>query len=74
MVYKVEAVEDLPIASVREEIARTLQTEKTKSAFDSLQNSAKTTLDESYFAPPAAPSLKDPGEAPSAQNPAPGKK
>jgi hypothetical protein len=74
MVYKVEAVEDLPIASVREEIARTLQTEKTKSAFDSLQNSAKTTLDESYFATPAPPSLKNPGEAPTAENPAPGKK
>jgi PPIC-type PPIASE domain len=74
MVYKVEAVEDLPIASVREEIARTLQTEKTKNAFDSLQNSAKTTLDESYFATPAPPSLKNPGEAPTAENPAPGKK
>jgi hypothetical protein len=74
MVYKVEAVEDLPIASVREEIARTLQSEKTKSAFESLQNSAKTTLDENYFATPAPPSLRSPGEAPTAENPAPGKK
>jgi hypothetical protein len=74
MVYKVEAVEELPVASVREEIARTLQTEKTKNTFDSLQNSAKTTLDESYFATPAPPTLRNPGEAPTAENPAPGKK
>jgi hypothetical protein len=45
-----------------------------KNSFDSLTNSAKTTLDENYFATPAPPTLKKPGEAPTAQTPPPGKK
>ena len=77
MVYKIEAVEDLPVTSVRDEIVRKLETDKIKSSFDALQNSAKTTLDEAYFAtpaPPAPPTLRNPGEAPAAQAPPPGKK
>ena len=74
MVYKIVEFKDLPVASVHDEIARTLQAEKMKSAMDSLTNSVKTTLDESYFgasAPGAnAPTLRKPGETP-AQNPAP---
>jgi hypothetical protein len=65
-IYKVEEVKDLPLAGVREEIVRTLQGENMKNSFDSLQNSAKTTYDEAYFATPAPPSLKNPG-GPSAQ-------
>jgi hypothetical protein len=74
MIYKVVEVKELPVASVHDEIARTLQGEKMKNAFDSLQNSTKTTLDESYFATPAPPTLRNPGEAPTAQTPPPGKK
>jgi PPIC-type PPIASE domain len=72
MVYKVAEVKDLPVASVRDEISRTLQAEKLKSAMDALQTSVKTTLDESYFGAAAAnaPTLRKPGETP-AQNPAP---
>lgn len=65
-IYKIEEIKDLPLASVREEIVRTLQGENMKNSFDSLQNSAKTTYDEAYFATPAPPSLKNPG-GPSAQ-------
>lgn len=74
MIYKVEGSEQLPLASVREEVARTLQAENTRKAFDELQGSIKTTLNESYFAVPAPPSLKSPGEQPAAEQPAPGKK
>lgn len=75
MVYKIIEVKDLPVATVHDEIARTLQAEKLKAAMDGLQNSVKTTLDESYFAAanaPAAgaPTLRKPGETPT-QNPAP---
>jgi len=73
MIYKIEAVEDLPITSVHDEIVRKLETDKIKSSFDALQNSAKTTLDEAYFATPAPPTLRNPGEAPAAQTPPPGK-
>ncbi len=73
MIYKVVEVKELPVASVRDEIARTLQGDKMKNALDSLQNSTKTTLDESYFATPAPPTLRNPGEAPTAQAPPPGK-
>jgi hypothetical protein len=74
MIYKVLEVKELPVASVRDEIARTLQGDKMKKAFDSLQDSTKTTLDESYFATPAPPTLRNPGEAPTAPAPPPGKK
>jgi hypothetical protein len=77
-IYKIEEIKDLPLASVHDEIARTLQGQNTKNAFDSLQNSAKTTFDDKYFAGPAPPSLKNPGERPASQGtttpPPPGKK
>jgi hypothetical protein len=69
MVYKIVEIKDLPVATVHDEIARTLQAEKLKAAMDSLQNSVKTTLDESYFATPAPPTLRNPNELP-VQNPA----
>ena len=74
MVYKVTDTKDLPVASVHDEIARTLQAEKLKAAMDGLQNSVKTTLDESYFASPAPPTLRTPGELPVQNPPPPGKK
>lgn len=74
MVYKVTDTKDLPIATVHDEIARTLQAEKLKAAMDGLQNSVKTTLDESYFASPAPPTLHSPGELPVQNPPPPGKK
>jgi hypothetical protein len=77
-IYKIEEIKDLPLASVHDEIARTLQGQNMKNSFDSLQNSAKTTFDDSYFATAAPPSLRNPGEAPPAKGtttpPAPGKK
>jgi hypothetical protein len=82
IVYKVIEMKDLPVANVHDEIARVLQGEKLKSALDALQSSVKTSLDESYFASPAAPTLRNPGESqpgsngrmPAAQNsPASGK-
>jgi hypothetical protein len=75
-IYKVTEVKDLPLASVHDEIARALQGQNMKNAYDSLQNSAKTTFDSTYFATPAAPSLRNHGEAPAPQGttPPPGKK
>ena len=77
-IYKIEEIKDLPLASVHDEIARALQGQNMKNSFDSLQNSAKTTFDDSYFAPAAPPSLRNPGEPPPAKGattpPPPGKK
>lgn len=70
MVYKIVEVKDLPMASARDEISRTLQAEKLKAAMDGLKSSVKTSLDESYFGVTAAPTLRKPGETPT-QNPAP---
>jgi hypothetical protein len=74
MVYKITDIKDLPVATVHDEIARTLQAEKLKAAMDGLQNSVKTTLDESYFAAPPQPTLRSPGELPVQNPPPPGKK
>jgi hypothetical protein len=75
-IYKVTEVKELPLASVHDEIARAAQGQNIKSSFDSLENSAKTTFDNTYFATPAPPSLRNPGETPAAQGktPPPGKK
>ncbi len=83
VVYKVEAVEDLPVASVHDEISRKLASDHERGAIESLQNSTK--LDDAYFAaptampPPAAPTMRNPGEVAPAPGPAsptsaPGKK
>ncbi|PYV51428.1 MAG: hypothetical protein DMG92_04510 [Acidobacteria bacterium] len=77
-IYKVAEIKDLPLATVHDEIARTVQGQNVKNAFDSLEKSAKTTLDSTYFAGPAPPSLRNPGEQPAKQGttapPPPGKK
>ena len=72
VVYKIEAIEDVSVASVHDEISRKLASDREKGAIESLQNSTK--LDDAYFAtpaPPAPPTLRNPGEA--APTPAPGK-
>lgn len=81
MIYKVNDFQDQPLESVKEEIARSLQNQKLKSASEELQKSAveNTTYNDAYFAVPVAPSLKNPGEpkaSPSGApaSPAPGKK
>jgi len=79
MIYKVEDYEDQPLTDAREEVSRTLRTEKIKTASEALQKTAQTdtTYNDAYFAVPAAPTLRNPGEAPAPANPspqAPGKK
>jgi parvulin-like peptidyl-prolyl isomerase len=75
-IYKVTETKDLPLASVHDEIAHALQGQNIKNSFDSLENSAKTTYEHTYFSTPAPPSLRNPGEAPAQQGttPPPGKK
>jgi len=81
VIYKVEAIEEVPVASVHDEISRALASGREKGAIESLQNSTK--LDDAYFAPavamPTPPTMRDPGEvapstAPSSPTSAPGKK
>lgn len=64
LIYKIQDKQDLPVASVREEIARSVVAERTRKEIEELQGSIKTTLDESYFATPAPPSLRNPNELP----------
>lgn len=77
-IYKVEEIKDLPLATVHDEISHAMQGQNMKNSFDSLQNSAKTTFDDAYFATPAPPSLRNPGEQPAPKGtttpPPPGKK
>lgn len=78
MIYKVVEIKELPVTALHDEITRALQAEKIKASIEALQNSAKTTLNDAYFATPAPPTLRNPGEAPAAQpptsgNPPPGK-
>jgi hypothetical protein len=81
MIYKIEAKQAQPMADVRNEITRILQQQKLQQVSQDLQKTAteNTTYDDAYFAVPAAPSLRNPGEAPSPSpaptgTPAPGKK
>ncbi len=77
-IYKVVEIKALQLSAVHDEIARTLQGQNVKNAFDSLEKSTKTTLDSAYFASPAPPTLRNPGEQPAPQSkttlPPPGKK
>ena len=67
VVYKIETVEDVPVASLHDEISRTLANDRERRAVEAAQNSTK--LDDAYFTPPAAitppapPTLRNPGEA-----------
>jgi PPIC-type PPIASE domain len=81
MIYKVEAKKDQPLEEVKPDITRALQMQKVQQARQDLQKTAveKTKLDEAYFAGPAPPSLKEPGEraapsAPATGTQPPGKK
>lgn len=66
-IYKISEITDLPLSSVQEEVKRTLAGQNVKNSWESLQKAAKTTYDEAYFATPAPPSLKRPGEGPTAK-------
>ena len=79
MIYKVEDAQDQPLAEVKEEVSRAAQQEKLKSISEEIQKSATqgTTYDNTYFAVPAPPTLKKPGEpasTPAPTAPAPGQK
>ena len=81
MIYKVDEVQEQPLADVRDEISRALQQQKAQQFYQSVQKSAAAAnYDNAYFVTPAAPSLRNPGESgppPAAQAPAaaaPGKK
>ena len=74
VVYKIEAVEALPVAGVRDEITRRLAMERETAVRNTMQKSTK--LNDAYFppAPAAPPTLRNPGEPAPAAPPAPGKK
>jgi len=81
MIYKIEAKQAQPMADVRNDITRILQQQKLQQVSQDLQKTAteNTTYDDTYFAVPAAPSLRIPGESPPLSpapkgTPAPGKK
>lgn len=77
MIYKVEDFQDAPLADVREEVSRAVQTQKLKQASEAIQKteSSDTTYDRAYFAVPAPPTLRNPGETPAPASPSPpGKK
>ena len=76
MVYKIEAKKDQPLDEVRPEITRALQQQKLQQENTELRKTAieKTTYDEAYFAVPAPPTLRNPGEPPAPSSPAAGKK
>lgn len=78
MIYKIEDFQDLPLADVKQEVQRTVQSEKIKQASEDLQKQANndTTYDDAYFSVAAPPSLRNPGEpapskSPSSANPSP---
>ena len=73
MIYKIEDFQDPPLADVREEVLRTLTSDKMKKATESFQKTATTdtTYDSTYFATPVAPTLRNPGEPPAPSTPAP---
>lgn len=68
MIYKVEDTQEQPLADIREEVSRAAQQEKLKSVSEEIQKSAteNTKYDDAYFAVPAPPTLKKPGEPASA--------
>ena len=79
MIYKVEDTQEQPLADVKEEVSRAAQQEKLKSVSEEIQKSAtqNTKYDDAYFAVPAPPTLKKPGEPASTPDnvpPAPGQK
>jgi len=79
MIYKVEDTQEQPLADVKDEVSRAAQQEKLKSVSEEIQKSVteNTKYDDAYFAVPAPPTLRKPGEPASAPDnvpPAPGQK
>ena len=73
MVYKIEAKKDQPLDEVRPEITRALEQQKLQQESTELRKTVteKTTYDEAYFAVPAPPTLRNPGEPAPAPAPSP---
>jgi len=81
MIYKIDDFQDQPLEGAKEEISRTLQSQKLKTFSEEMQKSLSenTVYNDAYFAVPGAPSLRNPGApaAPPTRVPAsapPGKK
>jgi hypothetical protein len=83
MIYKIEAKTDQPLDQVKPEISRLLRQQKVQQSVQDVQKTAaeKTKYDDAYFAVPAPPTLRNPGEpthpvstAPSTGAQQPGKK
>ena len=72
-IYKVDDFQDQQLADTRQEVSRAVQNQKLKQASESLQKTAasETTYDDAYFAVPAPPTLRNPGETPTPAHPAP---
>lgn len=66
MVYKVEDSQDQPLADIRDEVSRVVQSQKMKALSESVQKEATTdtSYNDAYFATPAPPTLRNPGETP----------
>ena len=65
MVYKIKAKKDQPLEEVKPEITRLVQQQKVQQAIQDLRKTAgeKAKLDDTYFAVPAPPTLRNPGDA-----------
>lgn len=76
MIYKVQASQSQTLADVRDEVTHAVQSEKLKAASEALQKqiSQDTTYNDAFFAVPAPPTLRNPGEEAPPSMPAPGKK
>ena len=77
MIYKVISFQNQPLADVREQVSREVQSQKLNALGQELQKSAtdKAKYDDAYFAVPPAPSLRTPGEpAPPSAQTTPGNK
>jgi len=70
-IYKVDDIQDRQLADIRGDIAARIREEKMKAVSEQLQKSQSdnTTFDDSYFAVHAPPTLRNPGEVPSAPSP-----
>jgi hypothetical protein len=77
MIYKIEAKKDQALDEVRPEITRALEQQRFQQESTDLRKTVteKTSYDDAYFAAPAAPTLRNPGEpTPVPSTPPAGKK
>jgi len=63
-IYKIKAKDTMTLDQAREEIRGTLRSQRMQDSMKAIQDSATPTLNESYFAPPPAPTLQPkPGQS-----------